>query len=62
MHTTVTDLDKAFLHHVGGISSKSFIQILDADIDDNEDSNQPPIIQHSSSYNFEKKYLVFKQF
>ncbi len=54
MHTTVTDLDKAFLHHVVGISNKSFIQILDADSDDNDDPNAPPIIQHSSYYDFEK--------
>ncbi len=49
MHA-VTDLQRAFLHHVGGISKKSFVQILNADSDDNDISNQPPIIQHSSFY------------
>ncbi len=62
MHTTVTDLDKAFLHHVGGISNKSFVQILDADSDDNDDSNQPPFIQHSSYYDFEKLTSTLKNF
>ncbi len=54
MHTTVTDLDKAFLQYVVVIINKSFVQILDADSDDNDDSNQLPIIQHSSYYDFEK--------
>ncbi len=53
MHTTVTDLDEAFLRLVGGIGNTSFVQIVDADSDDNEDSNQLPIIHHSSYYDSE---------
>ncbi len=62
MHTTVTDLDKACLHHVSGISNKSLVQMLDADSDDNDDSNQLPIIQHSSYYDFEKLTSTLNSF
>ncbi len=62
MHTAVTDLDKAFIHHVGGISNKSFVQILDADSDDNDNSNQPSIIQHSSYYDLEKRTSTLNNF
>ncbi len=58
----VTDLDKDFLHHVGRISNKSFVQILDADSDDNDGSNQPPIIQDSSYYDFEKLTSTLNNF
>ncbi len=40
MHTTVTDLDKLFFRW-----NKQQIIFTS---DDNDDSNQPPIIQHSS--------------
>ncbi len=62
MHTAVTDLDKAFLHHVGGITNKLFLQILDAVSDDNDDSNQPPIIQHFAYYDFKKLTSTLNNF
>ncbi len=58
MHTAVTN----FLHHIGGIRNKSFVQILNADSDDNDDSNQPPIIQHFSYYDFDKLTSTLNNF
>ncbi len=45
------DLDKDFLQCVGGVEHNSFINILHADTDDDDDNgDQPQIISHSPYY------------
>ncbi len=44
------DLDKDFLQHVGGVENNSFINILHADTDDDDNGDQPQIISHSLYY------------
>ncbi len=43
------DLDKDFLQHLGGVESNSFINILETDSDEN-DNSQPQIICHFHYY------------
>ncbi len=48
-----TDLDDEFLQHIGGINVNLFIKVLDPDIDEDQESNKPKVIKHSSYYDSE---------
>ncbi len=44
-------LDEIILQNIGRVGSNSFVQIIDADVEDDE-TEQPNIINHSSYYDF----------
>ena len=46
-------LDDNFLKQFRGIVNNSLINVLDSDPGDNDEFDEPKIIQHSSYYNFE---------
>ena len=52
-HILFTDTDKDFLQQFGGVEKNSFINIIESDPDENEDTDQPQIIRHSSYYDYE---------
>ena len=51
MHTTL--LDEDILKNIGGVENNSFVKIIDADIDEDDDMNQIQVMHHSSYYDFE---------
>ncbi len=51
MDNTFTELDEVILQNIGGVGSNSFVQIIDADVEDDE-TEWPNIIIHSSYYDF----------
>ena len=56
-----TDFDLNILQHIGRIGNTSFVQIIDSESDDN-DSHQPPIIQHSPYYDIEHLISTVNKF
>ena len=61
MQFTDFDLNTNILQHIGGIGNNSFVQIIDSESDDN-DSHQPPIIQHSPYYDIEHLISTVNKF
>ncbi len=51
MDNTFTELDEIILQNIGEVGSNSFVQIIDADVEDDE-TEQPNIISHSLYYDF----------
>ncbi len=47
----MAELDEVILKHRSGVQNKSFIQIIDTDLDEN-DIDEPQIIKHSPYYDF----------
>ena len=52
MDNTFTELEEAILQGIDGVGSNSFVQIIDADLEEDE-FEQPNIISHSSYYDFD---------
>ncbi len=40
MDNTFTELDEVILQRIGGVGSNSFVQIIDADLEDDEMNSQ----------------------
>jgi hypothetical protein len=53
MYISPTVIDQNILKNIGGVENNSFVKIIDADIDENDDMNQVRVIHHSSYYDFE---------
>ncbi len=51
MNNTFTELDEVMLQNIGGVGSNLFVQIIDADVEQDE-TQQPNIISHLSYYDF----------
>ncbi len=60
MHTSL--LDEDILKTIGGVVNHSFVNIVDADIDEDEDMNQIQVMHHSSYYDFENLKATLKNY
>ncbi len=56
----MNDLDKDFLQHLG-VDNNSPINVLEIDINENLDSDQPQIICHSPYYDANKSFSTLKK-
>ncbi len=58
---THSKLDSNFLQQLGGVQKNSFTNIIDPNPEDNEYTNEPVIISHSSYYDYDNLVLTLNK-
>ncbi len=60
MHTSF--LDEDILKNINGVDDNSFVKIIDADVDEDEDMHQIQVMHHSSYYDIENLISTLKNY
>ncbi len=55
-------LDEDIFKNIGGVDNNSFVKIIDADVDEDEDMNQIQVMHHSSYYVIENLKTTLKNY
>ena len=56
-----SEIDKCFLQQLGGVENNSFVNIINSDLVENEDNNEPTLISHSSYYDYDNLISTLKK-